>query len=228
MERDGVRDKQFVKSSLEDRQRAHQLGWQTKLIDFKIPQSPTQMTYEAVLDSMAGFVRSSNACAHYQAVAAAKGVEFRFGQETGAVASLVKEKGTLQPEMEKVTGLKTRDGTVHSVDVVVIAGKCLFCSLLHSLTDFCISTAGSFSTQILPELGYHLESSAGSLATFQIDRNDTELWDKYSPERFPVITWKRAPRDQSGKDTGNIYVLPRTPEGLVKIGFRGIKVGLRT
>lgn len=84
--------------------------------------------------------------------------------------------------------------------------------------------AGSFSTQILPDLSYHLESSAGSLATFKIDKSDSKLWDKYSPERFPVMTWKSAARDSTGKDTGSIYVLPRTPEGLVKIGFRGIKV----
>jgi hypothetical protein len=38
------------------------------------------------------------------------------------------------------------------------------------------------------------------------------------------MTWKSISRDSSGKDTGSIYVLPRTPEGLVKIGFRGIKV----
>lgn len=86
--------------------------------------------------------------------------------------------------------------------------------------------AGSFSTQILPDLSYHLESSAGSLATFKIDKSNTDLWDKYSPERFPVMTWKSTPRDTSGKDTGSIYVLPRTPEGLVKIGYRGVKVDI--
>lgn len=88
--------------------------------------------------------------------------------------------------------------------------------------------AGSFSTQILPDLSYHLESSAGSLATFKIEKSNTELWEKYSPQRFPVMTWKSIPRDSSGKDTGSIYVLPRTPEGFVKIGFRGIKVWIYT
>jgi sarcosine oxidase/L-pipecolate oxidase len=73
-------------------------------------------------------------------------------------------------------------------------------------------------------LSYHLESSAGSLAIFKIDRSDKELWDKYSPEKFPVLTWKSTPRDPNGKDTGSIYVLPRTPEGLLKIGYRGLKV----
>lgn len=63
------------------------------------------------------------------------------------------------------------------------------------------------------------------MATFKIDPNDTLLWDKYSPEKFPVVTWKSTPRDHNGKDTGIIYVLPRTPDGLVKIGYRGMKVG---
>ena len=84
--------------------------------------------------------------------------------------------------------------------------------------------AGSSSTQVLPELSYHLESSAGSIATFKIDPKDTVLWDKYSPEKFPVMTWKSAPRSDTGKDMGSVYVLPRTAEGLVKIGYRGIKV----
>lgn len=75
-------------------------------------------------------------------------------------------------------------------------------------------------------MSYHLESSAGSLATFKIDESDKELWDKYSPEKFPVITWKSAHRNKEGADVSSVYVLPRTPEGLVKIGFRGIKVGL--
>ena len=59
---------------------------------------------------------------------------------------------------------------------------------------------------------------------FKIDPTNKGLWDKYSPEKFPVLSWKATPRDSKGKDTGSIYVLPRTPEGLVKIGYRGLKV----
>ncbi|CAI7591766.1 unnamed protein product [Penicillium discolor] len=202
MQRDGLRDTQFVKSNPADCERADKLGWKDKILNFRIPDS--ESTYEAVLDSLAGFVRCSNACAHYQKVAADKGVKFHLGPQEGAVDHLVKVKSNLEPSKDKVTGLKTKDGVVHDADAVVVA-------------------AGSFSTQILPELSYHLESSAGSLGTFKIDKSNTELWDKYSPERFPVMTWKSTPRDTSGKDTGSIYVLPRTPEGLVKIGYRGIK-----
>ncbi|KAJ5437664.1 FAD dependent oxidoreductase [Penicillium cf. griseofulvum] len=219
MERDGLRDTQFVKSDPADRKRASKLGWKDKILNFHISDS-AESTYEAVLDSLAGFVRCSNACAHYQKVATDKGVKFCFGPQEGAVDCLVKEKSSLEPSKDKVTGLKTKDGVVHDADSIVVAGKSRESLIPISYSHF---EAGSFSTQILPELSYHLESSAGSLATFKIDKSNSELWDKYSPERFPVMTWKSTPRDISGNDTGSIYVLPRTPEGLVKIGYRGIK-----
>ncbi|KID65472.1 FAD dependent oxidoreductase, partial [Metarhizium brunneum ARSEF 3297] len=76
---------------------------------------------------------------------------------------------------------------------------------------------------LLSKLSYHLESAAGSLVTFKIDPENKALWDKYSPEKFPVITWKSAPRAKDGKDTGSIYVFPRTSGGIIKIGYRGVK-----
>ncbi|KAF4544032.1 FAD dependent oxidoreductase [Lasiodiplodia theobromae] len=205
MERAGLRDTQFVKGNPADCERAASLGWASKLLQFEIPDAPVRTTYEAVLDSLAGFTKCSEACAHFQKVAAAKGVEFRFGSHEGAFDSLIESPSPTPAAQRRAVGLKTRDGVNHKADVVVIA-------------------AGSFSTQLLPDLSYHLESSGGSIATFKIDRDDSYLWDKYSPEKFPVMTWKSAPRDSDGKDTGSVYVFPRTPDGLVKIGYRGIKV----
>ncbi|PWN87701.1 FAD dependent oxidoreductase [Acaromyces ingoldii] len=198
MERDGLRDTQFVKSKPDDRKRAQEQGWEAKLLEFAIPDRADGATFEAVLDSLAGFVKCSKACAHFHQLSQSKGVQFVFGPEEGAFDSLVLD------DRKRAKGLRTKDGQVHPADVVVVA-------------------AGSYSTQVLPELGYHLESSAGSLATFKIDKKDKTMWKKYSPERFPVITWKSTPRDPAGKDTGSVYVLPRTDEGLVKIGYRGIK-----
>ncbi|PKX90529.1 uncharacterized protein P174DRAFT_493786 [Aspergillus novofumigatus IBT 16806] len=195
MERDGLYHTQFIKSSPEDRQRAESLGWSGKLLNFDIPDTEPRQTYDAVLDSLIGFHK----------IAVAEGVKFCFGKE-GAVKSLVKAPSTLEPGKEKVTGIRTEDGALHNVDAVVVA-----------------VIAGSFSTHVLPVLSYHLESSAGSVATFKIDIKQTELWDKYSPDKFPVITWKATPRGKAGKDTGSIYVLPRTPEGYLKIRYRGIK-----
>jgi sarcosine oxidase/L-pipecolate oxidase len=123
LERDGFRDTQFVKSSAEDQQRADHLGWKDKLLDFGIPDVTPARSYEAVLDSTAGFLRCSNACAHYEKVAASKGVQFHFGQEKGAVESIVKELSAAEPNKEKATGLKTKDGVFHKADVVVVAGK---------------------------------------------------------------------------------------------------------
>lgn len=123
MERDGLRDTQFVKSNPEDRQRAADLGWKAKLLEFGIPDSSPSASYEAVLDSLAGFVRCSDACAHYHRVAVDKGVEFHFGPEVGAVEALVKAKSEIDPGQTRVTGLRTKDGVVHNADVVVVAGK---------------------------------------------------------------------------------------------------------
>ncbi|KAM0543140.1 hypothetical protein ACHAPJ_012482 [Fusarium lateritium] len=204
MERDGLRDTQFVKDDSEDRKRATELGWEPKLLDFSIPDNPKSASFAAVLDSLGGFTQCSKACAHFQKVAKEKGVTFYFGPKTGAIDSLVEEESPVTTGLKQAVGLKTKDGVIHKADSVVIA-------------------AGSCSTQLLPDLSYHLESSGGSVVTFKIDENDTKLWDKYSPEKFPVITWKSAPRSEDGKDTGSVYVFPRTPDGLIKIGYRGIK-----
>lgn len=122
MERDGLRDTQFVKGDPKDRERAERLGWRDKLLDFEIPDESPAKSCEAVLDSLAGFVRCSNACAHYQTLAEAKGVEFRFG-ERGMVESLVKVQSKIDGGKEKVTGLRTKDRMIHGADTVVVAGK---------------------------------------------------------------------------------------------------------
>ncbi|KAM3434979.1 hypothetical protein MY4824_005132 [Beauveria thailandica] len=202
MKRDGIRQTQFVKSLKEDRERAKAGGWDAKLLEFPIPDSNDGRTYEAVLDSLGGFMRCSNACLHFHKLAVLNGVRFILGNEHGAVESIVEE---MVGDKKKAVGVKTKDGAVHRADVVAVAG-------------------GSLTTQLIPDLSTHLESSGGSLATFKIDKENKMLWDKYSPESFPVITWKSTPRNKTGKDTGSVYVLPRTPDGLVKIGFRGIKV----
>lgn len=121
MQRDGVRDTQFVESDPTDCERAEKLGWKHKLLHFKIPDSP-EKSYEAVLDTLAGFLRCSNACDHYREVAVAKGVKFHLGAEGGAVESLVKVASSVEANKEKVSGLKTKDGAIHNVDIVVVAG----------------------------------------------------------------------------------------------------------
>lgn len=132
MERDGLRDTQFVKSNAEDCHRAAEIGWDDKLLDFEIPETSPPVNYEAVLDSLAGFVRCSSACAYYQRLAVDKGVEFHFGID-GAVETIVKVKHGSDCERKKVTGVKTNAGKVYNADVVVVAGKSTLCHYSHIL-----------------------------------------------------------------------------------------------
>lgn len=120
MERDGIRETQFVKSLVEDRERAKAEGWDAKLLEFPIPDSGDCRTYEAVLDSLAGFMRCSNACLYYYKLAVSKGVKFIFGNEHGAVESIVEEATCGK---KRAVGVRTKDGVVHKADVVAVAGK---------------------------------------------------------------------------------------------------------
>ena len=124
MEKDGLRDAQFVKSNTDDRQRATSRGWEAKLLDFGIP-SESDKSFEAVLDSLSGFVKCSEACAYLQKKALSQGVSFQFGEEKGRCDSLVfeTESGNRDAKTRKVIGIETGDGVVHNSDTVVIAGK---------------------------------------------------------------------------------------------------------
>ena len=125
MTRDGLRDTQFVKSDELDRKRAAASGWDGKLLDFTIENDPEKKSYEAVLDSLAGFVQYSVNCEVFRQTAVSKGLKFYLQPERGAFASLVEEPAggsTEKSAKTKVVGLKTEDGIIHKADVVVIAG----------------------------------------------------------------------------------------------------------
>ena len=122
MDRDNLRDAQFVRSNLEDRSRAVKLGWDSKLLAFEMPDLAPTRTFEAVLDSTAGLTYCSRACAHFLKKAMAMGVKVVFGGQQGTFESLVEEDTHVRPN-KRVVGLRTKDGKVHSADTVIIAGK---------------------------------------------------------------------------------------------------------
>lgn len=126
MERDGLRDAQFVKSDPNDQHRAVNLGWSQKLLDFPIPDSSPAMTFEAVLDSTAGFTYCSQSCAQLLKEAKDHGVTFWLGAHQGAFESLV-EENCANSSLKRAVGLKTRAGTFHKADIVVIAGAYVTC-----------------------------------------------------------------------------------------------------
>lgn len=137
MERDGLRDTQFVLSDATDRQRATEHGWKAKLLEFKIFDEDEERlnegsTYEAVLDSLAGFTRCGGACAYYQKAAEREGVQFRFGPQEGTFQSLIED--STRDGKRLAVGLRTKDGKAHEADVVVVAGEYLSLITRNSLT----------------------------------------------------------------------------------------------
>ncbi|CEH15175.1 FAD-dependent oxidoreductase [Ceraceosorus bombacis] len=213
MTRDGIRSTQFVEGEAQDADRAEAQGWAHKLLEFRLRQQDGRSEdkeaqgynghcFAATLDSTAGFISSSEACRYFQRRAQALGVHFRFGVQ---VQSLLLQQQADPKSPRVVRGVLLTSGQEIACDQVIVA-------------------CGSSSTQLFPALSYHVESSAGSVAAFQLDAvRDAHLWEKYSAQRFPVITWKSAVRDGEGRDTGSVYVLPRTKEGVIKIGYRGVK-----
>lgn len=76
---------------------------------------------------------------------------------------------------------------------------------------------GGWTPSIIPEASDLLETTAGSVATIQLDKDkNPDFWDLHSPDRMPVITWGL----REGK---GVYVLPRTEKGVIKFGYRATK-----
>lgn len=118
--RDGLRETQFVKGLDADRERAEREGWAHKLLEFKIPDSPDGETFEAVLDSLAGFTRCGDGCAVFKKLAEEAGVLFKFGAEEGAFDGFLEERAD---GPKRAIGIRTKDGQRHLANTVVVAGE---------------------------------------------------------------------------------------------------------
>lgn len=120
MAAEGLRDTQFVLSSDDDQRRAQERGWAHKLLRFAIPKTDVRETFEAVLDSTAGYVYPSRACAYLADKLRKKGAEFVEGAEEGEFASFVVAGSG---DSKRVTGIRTKDGKEHFADLVIMACK---------------------------------------------------------------------------------------------------------
>ncbi|KAI5895290.1 nucleotide-binding domain-containing protein [Schizophyllum commune H4-8] len=205
---DEQRSKHYILSSEEDRKRANGAGLLDKLAVFK-------WEGDGVLDMTGGYTVADKACAYAQYLCTKAGVKFVFG-EAGKAVNLVKEGG-------KVVGVKTIDGQVHSADLVILA-------------------CGGWTPSLLPEVCDRLETTAGSVVQFQLppkvrdcamhdfeqprrpgltQEKRPDLWDKFSPERS--VVWTKGFNNAKAAPRANIYGFPRTEDGIIKIGYRGIK-----
>ncbi|KAI0196490.1 FAD dependent oxidoreductase [Xylaria flabelliformis] len=188
MEKEGIRDTQFKSDDDDDIERATRTGWARKL-DVCSRQERFGV-HKAVLDSSAGFVVAYKACAWAQHLARKAGVEFILHPTNGKVVGI-------DTTADGKPVLRTAGGKTHEGDLVVVAG-------------------GGWTAGLLPEAAGLIETTAGSVATIQIPHDRPDLWDRFSPENFPVVTWGM----KEGKD---VYSFPRDENGVIKVGFRKTK-----
>ncbi|OKL62196.1 hypothetical protein UA08_02323 [Talaromyces atroroseus] len=162
MQKEGLREMQYMCDNPEDILRARSRGWGQKLdpLDKK-----KRLGYNtAVLDSTAGFVAADKACHWVWHLCQRAGVHFVQDPTRGKVTQIVDDG-------DKVIGIKTADGLEHHSDMVIVA-------------------CGGWTPTLIPEVRSLLETTAGSVATIHIDEvTMPHLWQKYAPENMPVLTW---------------------------------------
>lgn len=158
-----------------------------------------ELPVDGVLDMTAGYVLASRACTWaLHKIQSSGHVRCQFGP-LYALQSLIKAGTT-------VTGIVTADSTRHDADMVLIA-------------------CGGWTPSLLPETQQLLETTSGSVLSIQLPKNKPDLWDKYDEKNFPVWSWNMGSykHGDSISSIGGLYGLPRTPEGIVKVAFRGAK-----
>ncbi|KAK8173477.1 FAD dependent oxidoreductase [Phyllosticta citrichinensis] len=162
------------------------------------------LTTDGIFDGTGGYVLASKACSWALHLCKQAGVKLRLG------ASHKFTSYTTCPTTGAVTGLTTADGTHHRASLLVVAG-------------------GGYTPSLVPSASPILETTAGSILTLRLPRERQDLWQKYSPDAFPVWSWKMSSYDPSvgmgtaSTSVGGLYGFPRTPDGIIKFGFRGAK-----
>ncbi|KAI5919583.1 FAD dependent oxidoreductase [Camillea tinctor] len=187
MEKEGIRDYQFRSDDEQDLARAKERGWAHKL-------DPCQRqerfgVHKAVLDSTAGFVAAYKSCAWAQYLAKKAGVKTLLDPVRGKVVDITSK--------DNHPVAVTADGVEHVADLIVVAG-------------------GGWTPSLLPEVKDLLETTAGSVATIQLPKERTDLWERFAPENHPVITWGM-------RQEKEVYSFPRDENGVIKVGWRKTK-----
>ncbi|GME65825.1 FAD dependent oxidoreductase [Neofusicoccum parvum] len=159
---------------------------------------------DGMFDGTGGYVLASKACAWALHLCALAGVKLRLGpQHRYAWHTTAPSPTTGAPA---VTGVVTASGARHAAALLVVA-------------------AGGWTPALLPAADGLLETTAGSVLTVRIPRAARpDLWDRFAPAAFPVWSWKMAGYGGArSTSVGGLYGFPRTPDGVVKFGFRGAK-----
>lgn len=99
---------------------------------------------------------------------------------------------------DKVTGIKTADDTTHDAEIVIMA-------------------CGGWTPSLLPAMDGLCETTAGSVLLYKIPEG-SPLRERFSAAKFPAWMFKQ----REGVD-GGLYGFPVDHDGVLKIGYRGIK-----
>ncbi|KAF2168547.1 hypothetical protein M409DRAFT_65482 [Zasmidium cellare ATCC 36951] len=133
-----------------------------------------------------GLVMEGEACCFALSLCREAGVKTHYGPGNG-VESLIRTG-------REVIGIKTSDGLSHSADLVIVA-------------------CGGWTPSFLPETEDLIETTAGSVVSFRLPRDQEDLWEKYASENFPVWCWNMSSYDREKRNVAGIFGFPRTPEG---------------
>nr|XP_031858637.1 uncharacterized protein CI109_006017 [Kwoniella shandongensis]KAA5525709.1 hypothetical protein CI109_006017 [Kwoniella shandongensis] len=150
---------------------------------------------DGFIDTSAGLTYADKSCAWARHLCEKAGVKFVLGPESGKLDDLLIDGK--EGNDRKVVGLRTVDGKEYRADVVVVA-------------------CGGWTPSVVSEASELLETTAGSVCTITLPEDRPDLWDKFSPERFPV--WSYGLTGHNSPEYGGFYGFPRTREGKIKIG----------
>ncbi|CZR52911.1 uncharacterized protein PAC_02788 [Phialocephala subalpina] len=151
----GLREKHFEVGNEADLRRAQKSGWAHKLDPFH--RKEQGKPHIAVLDTTAGFVAAGRSCLWALHLCKLAGVKLVLAPQAGKLRRLLsKPDGSIH-------GIETEDGKPHSADLVIVA-------------------CGGWTPAILPETSRSIETTAGSVVTVQIPRENKSL-----PEFEPLM-----------------------------------------
>ncbi|THZ86415.1 nucleotide-binding domain-containing protein [Aureobasidium pullulans] len=152
---------------------------------------------DGILDMTAGYTLASKACTYALHLCRHAGVHLHLGPSIGTFTSFLTAS-------TKIAGIKTADDITHQAALVIVA-------------------TGGWTPSLLSTSQSLLETTAGTVLTINLPPSRPDLWDKYAPENFPVWSWNMGGYDAASENPGGLYGFPRTPEGVIKFGFRGAK-----
>ncbi|ODV58977.1 nucleotide-binding domain-containing protein [Ascoidea rubescens DSM 1968] len=165
--RENLRATQYDLNNKDDIKRAKATGWFKKLDPLGLKERNKVKYLSGVLDSTGGLLYASNACIYCKYLCEKLNVKFILGNEKGFIQELVYSK--IDPSL--VTGIITKDKLKYKGDLVIMA-------------------AGPWSTKFIPQLDGINEATSGTVVVLEVPQERQDLIHKYSPENFPIVSWK--------------------------------------